>query len=223
MTTYGALPTRDPELAETSAALSEQTQQQERAEWRHQLGEVLENEKVHLAIIGLVVLDAVCVLFQIIYTFLHECQMDSEPSERIKFLVEAADVISQGVTCIFLLELVLAFIAFGPRYYLPGWPHWKLHILDVIVVVATFVFDIVLHGKEREVAELLIIFRLWRVVRIVEATVMSVSFAKDEEEQDVNKQLEEARLAHDKLASKLEQEKQRRMELEQEVERLKAE
>lgn len=132
MTTYGALPTRDPELAETAAAASGPAQQEERAEWRHQLGEVLENEKVHLAIIGLVVLDAVCVLFQIIYTFLHECQMDNEPSQRIKFFVEAADVISQGVTCIFLLELVLAFIAFGPRYYLPGWPHWKLHILDVV-------------------------------------------------------------------------------------------
>lgn len=90
------------------------------------------------------------------------------------------------------------------------------------VVVATFVFDIVLHGKEREVAELLIIFRLWRVVRIVEATVMSVSFAKDEEEQDVNKELEEARIAYNQLASKLEQETQRRMELEKEVERLKA-
>lgn len=90
------------------------------------------------------------------------------------------------------------------------------------VVVATFVFDIVLHGKEREVAELLIIFRLWRVVRIVEATVMSVSFAKDEEEQDVNKELEEARLAYNQLASKLEQETQRRIELEKEVERLKA-
>lgn len=90
------------------------------------------------------------------------------------------------------------------------------------VVVATFVFDIVLHGKEREVAELLIIFRLWRVVRIVEATVMSVSFAKDEEEQDVNKELEEARLAYNQLASKLEQETQRRIELEREVERLKA-
>lgn len=132
MTTYGALPTRDPELAETTAAASERAQQQDRAEWRQQLGEFLEKEKVHLAIIGLVVLDAVCVLFQIIYTFLHECQMDSKPSETIKFLVEAAEVISQGVTCIFLLEIVLAFIAFGPRYYLPGWEHWKLHILDVV-------------------------------------------------------------------------------------------
>lgn len=134
MTTYGALPTRDPELAETTAAAAARgpSQQEERAEWRHQLGEVLENEKVHLGVIGLVILDAVCVLFQIIYTFLHECQANSEPSQRIKFFVEAADVISQGVTCIFLLELVLAFIAFGPRYYLPGWPHWKLHILDVV-------------------------------------------------------------------------------------------
>lgn len=87
------------------------------------------------------------------------------------------------------------------------------------MVVATFVFDIVLHGKEREVAELFIIFRLWRVVRIVEATVMSMSYAEDE---DVSKELQETRLAYNELASKLEQETQRRIALEKEVERLKA-
>ncbi|KAI7858485.1 hypothetical protein BDC45DRAFT_403229, partial [Circinella umbellata] len=159
--------------------------------WRVQLGEFIEQEKVHLTIVGLTLLDATCVLFQIIYTFFHECQMGGSPNEWVKFLIEISDVISQAVTCIFLLELTLAFIAFGPKFYLPGWPHWKFHILDLVVVVATFVFDIVLHGKEREVAELLIIFRLWRVVRIVEATVLSMSYANQETEETINDELRE--------------------------------
>ncbi|KAI9313042.1 hypothetical protein BX666DRAFT_1978952 [Dichotomocladium elegans] len=222
MATYGAVPTQDPELGDVVY----QNEHEEKAEWRKQLGEFLEMDKVHLSIVGLTILDALCVLFQIIYTFLHECQSPTSPPHWYKLTNEAADVISQGVTCIFLMELTLAFIAFGPRYYLPGWPHWKLHVLDVVVVVATFVFDIVLHGKEREVAELLIIFRLWRVVRIVEATVLSVSYAnEDEEEQGTleSRALEELKASYAKLEAKLEEETQRRVELENELQRLKQE
>lgn len=129
MTSYGTLPTDDgPSNLEQQTSTPTRT----RAEWRRGLGEALENEKVHWTILGLTVLDALCVLFQIIYTFFHECQTDHAPTHWMRGLVELAEIISMCITCLFLLEMLLAFIAFGPRYYLPGWEHWKMHILDVV-------------------------------------------------------------------------------------------
>ncbi|KAI9498211.1 hypothetical protein BDB00DRAFT_801613 [Zychaea mexicana] len=224
MTSYGSVAAEDSStpLLEEQRPRSEQ-KADDRAEWRVQLGEILENEKVHLTIVGMTLLDATLVLFQIIYTFFHECQMGGSPSPWVQSLIEAADVISQLVTCIFLMELTLALVAFGPQYFLPGWPHWKFHVLDLVVVIATFVFDIVLHGKEREVAELLIIFRLWRVVRIVEAAVLSMSYANQETVENINDELEELKSAYAKIEKQLEDETQKRLELQNQLDQLRSE
>lgn len=126
MASYGSVPTSDPE--------QQQAQQQPKTEggWRHELGEILEKPSIHLTVLGLTLLDATCVLFQIIYTFFHECQLDSKPSEFMLTAVEVADVMSRVITCLFLLELTLALVAFGPAYYLPGQHGWKLHLFDLI-------------------------------------------------------------------------------------------
>jgi voltage-gated hydrogen channel 1 len=59
--------------------------------------------------------------------------------------------------------------AFGVRYYVPFGPvtHAGLHLFDAIIILTTFVLEVVLRGKEREVAGLLIILRLWRLVKLV--------------------------------------------------------
>ena len=46
-------------------------------------------------------------------------------------------------------------------------PHAVLHFFDAIVIVTTFVLEVVLRGRERELASLLIILRLWRLVKLV--------------------------------------------------------
>lgn len=43
-----------------------------------------------------------------------------------------------------------------------------LHLFDAFVVITTFVLEIVLKGKEEELAALLIILRFWRIVKLVE-------------------------------------------------------
>lgn len=164
-TTYGSLPTTNsPDQSSSST-------------WRKTLGHHLESDRVHWTILGLTMIDAACVLLQILYTFFHECQADPFMGKAISewWLIsfEVAEIISIVITCLFLVECALSFVAFGPRYYLPGTEHWKLHIFDIVgkgqdifkrrllcksylfvdvVVVSTFVLDIVLRGKEREVA-----------------------------------------------------------------------
>ncbi|KAL1929864.1 hypothetical protein VTP01DRAFT_1018 [Rhizomucor pusillus] len=218
MATYGAVPQEEPSADVERQQLFEQGK--DRASWRVRLGEWIENEKVHWTILLLVLVDATCVLFQIIYTFLHECQSDRRPTLWIIELVEAAEITSMIITCLFMLELTIALVAFGPRYCLPPTEHWKLHILDVVVVLATFIFDIILHGKEREVAELLIILRLWRVIRVVEAAVLSVSYAQDESEQGVQEELEQLKTAYAQLEDELKEERELREKLQKKLEEL---
>ena len=46
-------------------------------------------------------------------------------------------------------------------------PHASLHAFDAIVIVTTFTLEVALRGKEKELAGLLIILRLWRLVKLV--------------------------------------------------------
>lgn len=43
----------------------------------------------------------------------------------------------------------------------------SLHFFDALVIVTTFVLEAVLRGKEQELVGLLILFRLWRLVKLV--------------------------------------------------------
>lgn len=46
-------------------------------------------------------------------------------------------------------------------------PHASLHAFDALVIVTTFTLEVALRGKEKELAGLLIILRLWRLVKLV--------------------------------------------------------
>jgi hypothetical protein len=123
MTSYGALPTHS----------QQQEQQEEKAPWRERLGEHLENQIFHVVVLCLTLVDALCVFIQIFYTFFHECQAPLllSSSRRWLFIAfEVAEVVSVIICVVFLLEIILSLVAFGPKYYLPGWPHWKLHVFD---------------------------------------------------------------------------------------------
>ncbi len=60
-------------------------------------------------------------------------------------------------------------MAFGPQFLNPFGPvtHAGLHAFDALIIVTTFVLEIILRGKERELAGLLIVLRLWRLVKLV--------------------------------------------------------
>ena len=83
--------------------------------------------------------------------------------------------ISLAITSLFLIEIPLALWAFGPKYYTPrvGGPYAALHLFDACVVIVTFVLEAVLRGRERELAGLLILLRLWRLVKLVGGACLS--------------------------------------------------
>ena len=45
--------------------------------------------------------------------------------------------------------------------------HAGLHLFDSLIIVTTFVLEVILKGRERELAGLLIVLRLWRLVKLV--------------------------------------------------------
>lgn len=61
------------------------------------------------------------------------------------------------------------------------------HIFDALVIIASFVLDLLLRGVEEEVASLVIILRLWRVFKIIE----ELSVGAQEQMEHLGSQIEE--------------------------------
>lgn len=41
------------------------------------------------------------------------------------------------------------------------------HLFDAFVIISSFILDVVLRGRERELAGLLVLLRLWRLIKLV--------------------------------------------------------
>ncbi|KAL5511638.1 hypothetical protein ACEPAH_4855 [Sanghuangporus vaninii] len=157
--------------------------------WRERTAEKLEAPSTHKAIILLVAIDASCVLADLVYTFLSpdlECPNAPAPSrlelESEPIWLAILAHISLTINTLFLLEIPLALWCFGVAYYNPlpkslslspssssdeKHPYAGLHLFDALVVITTFVLEVVLRGREAELAGLLVLLRLWRLVKLV--------------------------------------------------------
>ena len=112
-------------------------------------------------------IDSACVLADLGYTFLEE---NCVPEEDQPVWLTVLSQISLAITTFFLVEIPLTIWAQGLSYYKPGGraPHSSLHFFDAAVIITTFVLEVILRGRERELAGLLIILRLWRLVKLVQ-------------------------------------------------------
>ncbi|KAK7014951.1 hypothetical protein R3P38DRAFT_2998590 [Favolaschia claudopus] len=157
-------------MSETEPLLPSSVQQPARPSYRERAAEFLESSALHKFVIFLPprFLDASCVLADIGYEFLHESCTPSDISNAPVWL-SILSHISLGITSFFLIEIPLTLWAIGPGFYNPrsGVPHATLHLFDALIIIATFVLEIVLKGKEKELAGLLVILRLWRLVKLV--------------------------------------------------------
>jgi hypothetical protein len=83
--------------------------------------------------------------------------------------LEVLSTISTAITTLFLIEIPLSLWSLGFQHYNPYGPvpHASLHLFDAVIIVTTFVLEVILRGKERELAGLLIVLRLWRLLKLV--------------------------------------------------------
>ncbi|CAG8668829.1 5595_t:CDS:1 [Ambispora leptoticha] len=168
---YGTIPT-SPDESSTNSSITitlqpNDKEKTDKSKLRETLAEFLESRKAHWLILLLVAADFLTVMTVIIISLYDPKKEDSPLVEQ---LLDLAFVINS----IFVIEVILKLIVFGFSYFCKG-EFGLLHGFDAFIVVATFVLEVFLKGKEAELVELLLLFRLWRVIKVVGAVAIGVA------------------------------------------------
>jgi len=183
---------------------------------RERVARRLESSALHKAVIALVVLDSCCVLFDLGYSFLHEsCEQD--PAEEGPLFLLILEYCSLVINTVFLIEIPLTIYGLGWKYYDPMGRilHSRLHLFDATVILTTFVLEVVLRGRERELAGLLIILRLWRLVKLVGGVAVGAGEISEETERKLADAQEELAKTRARLKRTLEENAQLRTKIPQ--------
>jgi hypothetical protein len=194
---------RQPLLPCQSTHQSDDKETQSRVvRWRKAVANLLETPSVHLTIISLIGIDAVCVLIDLGYAFLTNTCV---PADEGPYFLEILEHISEAITWLFLIEIPLSVFAFTWRFYFPfgGVHHAGLHLFDALVIVTTFVLEIVLRGRERELAALLVVLRLWRLVKLVAGVAIGSAELEEETSRKLAETEDELKRVEDKLSAAL--------------------
>ncbi|KAF8274972.1 hypothetical protein EI94DRAFT_1712101 [Lactarius quietus] len=209
---------QDPLLPSSySQEEQDQCQTESPSTWRERVSEALESATVHKLVIALIIIDAGCVLVDLAHTLLSsDCEAPGSPEDPA--WLEVLSLISIVITTLFLVEIPLTLWSLGPEFYKPQgrFPHASLHLFDSFVIVTTFVLEVVLRGKERELAGLLIILRLWRLLKLVGG----VAVGAGEIEEETIKELAQAKRELEKFRTALAQTQEENQELRARIIRL---
>lgn len=137
---------------------------------RHRIGRAIESKAAHITILLLTLCDIILVMLQIGASLLH-----LDETEHEHWVLALFGHLSLAIVSVFMLEILLKIFAFGPRYFWIGTPHWVLHLVDAIIILTSFLLEIFLKGAEQELSSLLIVFRLWRVIKLTGTVAIEVS------------------------------------------------
>ncbi|KAG6818198.1 hypothetical protein H0H87_000103 [Tephrocybe sp. NHM501043] len=177
-----------PLLPSTSTYLKDDT-----PTCREKTAEFLESRRLHTIVILLIIIDAACVLADLSYTVLSpEC---GDAAGELPSWLEVLSHISLAITSLFMIEIPLAIWAFGLSFYNPASDviHSGLHLFDALIIVVTFVLEVALKGRERELAGLLITLRLWRLVKLVGGVAVGAGEIEEETARRLAETLDELR------------------------------
>eukprot|EP01120_Amphizonella_sp_Union-15-10_P013783 TRINITY_DN6495_c1_g1_i1.p1 TRINITY_DN6495_c1_g1~~TRINITY_DN6495_c1_g1_i1.p1 ORF type:complete len:133 (-),score=26.83 TRINITY_DN6495_c1_g1_i1:74-472(-) len=94
----------------------------------------------------------------------------------MEYLSEVFHILSVAILCIFEFEILLLFFALGRKFFSKF-----MYVLDLIVVTISLVIDILL---SEVLSSLLILFRLWRLLRIVHGVYASIEESTKDKERE---------------------------------------
>ncbi|MEE6503925.1 hypothetical protein FKM82_005013 [Ascaphus truei] len=131
--------------------------------------------KFQIAIVCLVILDALFVLVEILL----DLELLVEHVDHV--IPEVFHYLSISVLTFFIVELFGKLYAFRLEFF-----HHKFEVFDAVIVIISFIIDIVYISREDvfNAVGLLILLRLWRVARIINGVIVSV---KSRAEDKINK------------------------------------
>ncbi|XP_016337151.1 voltage-gated hydrogen channel 1-like [Sinocyclocheilus anshuiensis] len=157
---------QDTELHDVSEDLERATGQHlGQVSFRDSLRRLYSTERFQIFVVCLVVLDAIFVLCELLI------DLSIIQADHHRIAPQVFHYLSLTLLTFFMVEL------FGKIYaYRLEFLHHKFEVFDGIVVVVSFILDIVYISKEDafDAMGLLILLRLWRVARIINGIIMSV-------------------------------------------------
>ncbi|XP_042524980.1 voltage-gated hydrogen channel 1 isoform X2 [Dipodomys spectabilis] len=162
------------------------------------------SHRFQVVVICLVILDALLVLAELIL------DLKIIQPDKNNYAAQVFHYMSIAILFVFMVEVFLKIFVFHLEFF-----HHKFEILDAIVVVVSFVLDIVLLFREHEFEALglLILLRLWRVARIINGIIISVKTRSE-------RQLLRLKQMNVQLAAKIQHLEFSCTEKEREIERL---
>ncbi|XP_005996472.1 voltage-gated hydrogen channel 1 [Latimeria chalumnae] len=121
--------------------------------------------KFQIAVICLVILDAIFVLCELLM------DLSIIKTDKGRIAPQVLHYLSIAILTGFLLEVIGKLYAYRLEFF-----HHKFEVLDAIVVVISFLLDIIYisHEDAFDAMGLLILLRLWRVARIINGIIISV-------------------------------------------------
>ncbi|KAK1144905.1 voltage-gated hydrogen channel 1-like [Acipenser oxyrinchus oxyrinchus] len=133
--------------------------------FRDSLRKLFSSHKFQVSVVCLVILDAVFVLCELLLDLAIIKQDEHKiPSQVFHYL-------SLALLTFFMVELFGKLFAYRLEFF-----HHKFEVFDGVVVIVSFILDIVYisHEDAFDGVGLLILLRLWRVARIVNGIIVSV-------------------------------------------------
>uniref|UniRef100_A0A2K6S9M0 Voltage-gated hydrogen channel 1 n=1 Tax=Saimiri boliviensis boliviensis TaxID=39432 RepID=A0A2K6S9M0_SAIBB len=136
-----------------------------RLDFRGTLRKLFGSHRFQVIIICLVVLDTLLVLADLIL------ELNIIQTDKNHYATKVFHYMSVTILSIFMMEIIFKLYVFRLEFF-----HHKFEILDAVVVVVSFVLDVVLLLRKHdfEALGLLILLRLWRVARIINGIIISV-------------------------------------------------
>ena len=140
---------------------------------RKKLRHFFHSNTFHYLLGTLIFLDLSIVLTDIILILIYCDDMPHDVEEAVHDLIYA----SVGILGTFLIELMLQMYAFGVKQ----WCSQCLHTFDFIIVFIAFTLELVFIGNPaiESIVGLLIVFRLWRLVRVIHVTTEALDLSNE--------------------------------------------
>ncbi|RYP69947.1 hypothetical protein DL769_005134 [Monosporascus sp. CRB-8-3] len=129
----------------------------------------LSSKTQHWLVLALVILDVAGILSDI-FIGLITCELGRNDEAWGGAMRQGLTTFSLVMSCIFMLELALSVFAHSLAYFKD-----RLHCFDAFVIVVGFGVDLVEHGTAEEIASLVVILRLWRIVKLVDEIPVQAS------------------------------------------------
>ncbi|KAF5599906.1 voltage-gated hydrogen channel 1 [Fusarium pseudoanthophilum] len=159
---------------------------------KEKTAQFLSSKAGHYSVLTLVSLDVLSMIADFILN-LFKCEQGRKGSDW-DLALEILGSVSLVFSCLFVVELIASVWAFGWKYF-NSW----FHCFDAFIVIAGFITDVALRGIIEEVASLIVVMRLWRVVKIIE----ELGVGAQEQTEELNVKLEKFESENEDLRSEI--------------------